>query len=76
MLDQGVLKQDPFSSHLFLLGGRRADLLKIVFWHGTGLCLEQSRFFWPTADEASQELRLLFSFADGAPEPTKARLRV
>jgi len=52
MLVQGLLKQDPFSGHLFLFRGRKAELLKIVFWDGTGLCLftkrlEQSRFFWP-----------------------------
>ncbi|WIM12915.1 IS66 family insertion sequence element accessory protein TnpB [Enhydrobacter sp.] len=50
MLVQGVLKQDPFSGHLFLFRGRKAELLKILWWDGTGLCLftkrlEQSRFF-------------------------------
>ena len=43
--------------------GRKADLLKIVFWDGTGLCLftkrlEQSRFFWPVADEAMGSVML------------------
>lgn len=63
MLVQGVLKQDPFSGHLVLFRGRQADLLKIVFWDGTGLCLftkrlEQSRFFWPAADEATGSVLL------------------
>jgi transposase len=54
MLVQGTLQQDPFSGHLFAFRGRRADLIKIVFWDGTGLCLftkrlEQSRFPWPVA---------------------------
>ena len=49
MLVQGTLKHDPFSGHLFVFRGRKADLLKILFWDGTGLCLftkrlEQSRW--------------------------------
>lgn len=63
MLVQGLLKQDPFSGHLFLFRGRKAELLKIVFWDGTGLCLftkrlERSRFFWPVADEATGSVML------------------
>jgi transposase len=63
MLVQGVLQQDPFSGHLFLFRGRKAELLKIVWWDGTGLCLftkrlEQSRFFWPAADEATGSVML------------------
>ena len=43
--------------------GRKADLLKILFWDGTGLCLftkrlEQSRFFWPVVDEATGSVML------------------
>jgi transposase len=43
--------------------GRKADLLKILFWDGTGLCLftkrlEQNRFFWPVADEAMGSVML------------------
>jgi transposase len=43
MLVQGVLRQDPFSGHLFLFRGRKANLIKIVFWDGTGLCLFTKR---------------------------------
>ena len=40
MLVQGVLQQDPFTGHLFVFRGRtRANLIKIIFWDGTGLCL-------------------------------------
>ena len=39
MLVQSLLRQDPFSGHLFLFRGRKANLIKIVFWDGTGLCL-------------------------------------
>ena len=43
MLVQGVLRQDPFSGHLFVFRGRKANLIKIVFWDGTGLCLFTKR---------------------------------
>jgi hypothetical protein len=39
MLVQGVLRQDLFSGHLFVFRGRKANLIKIVYWDGTGLCL-------------------------------------
>src|SRR5258706_14186215 len=38
MLVQGVLRQGPFSGHLFVFRGRKANLIKILFWDGTGLC--------------------------------------
>src|SRR5262249_20348982 len=43
MLVQAVLRQDPFSGHLFVFRGRKANLIKIVFWDGTGLCLFTKR---------------------------------
>lgn len=63
MLVQSTLKQDAFAGHLFVFRGRKAQLLKILFWDGTGLCLftkrlEQSRFFWPAADEATGSVML------------------
>ncbi|WP_420797441.1 IS66 family insertion sequence element accessory protein TnpB [Aminobacter anthyllidis] len=39
MLVQATLKQDPFSGHLFAFRGKKASLLKILFWDGNGLCL-------------------------------------
>jgi len=39
MLAQKVLEQDPFSGHLFVFRGRAANLIKIMFWDGNGLCL-------------------------------------
>ena len=42
MLVQAVLRQDPFSGHLFVFRGRKANLIKIVYWDGTGLCLSPS----------------------------------
>ena len=43
MLVQEVLHQDPFSGHLFVFRGRKGNLLKIVFWDGSGLCLFTKR---------------------------------
>ena len=62
-LVQETLKKDPFSGHLFAFRGRKASTVKILFWDGTGLCLftkrlEQSRFFWPVADEATGSVML------------------
>jgi transposase len=63
MLVQEVLEEDPFSGHLFAFRGRKANLIKILFWDGTGLCLftkrlEEGRFPWPGADEAGGTLAL------------------
>ncbi len=81
MLVQGVLEQDPFSGHLFAFRGRKANLTKIVFWDGTGLCLftkrlEDGRFPWPGTDElgdtvalSSEQLSMLIEGIDWrAPE--------
>ncbi|MEM6547865.1 MAG: IS66 family insertion sequence element accessory protein TnpB [Pseudomonadota bacterium] len=50
---ESVLRQDPFSGHLFVFRGRRGDLIKIVWWDGQGACLfskrlERGRFVWPS----------------------------
>jgi transposase len=63
MLVQAVLHQDPFSGHLFVFRGRKANLLKIVFWDGSGLCLftkriEQGTFPWPADIESGRTLAL------------------
>jgi hypothetical protein len=74
MLVQGVLRQDPFSGHLFVFRGRKANLLKIVFWDGTGLCLftkrlEHGVLLWPSNVDPGGTLPLtsaqLSSLIDG-----------
>src|SRR5207302_8166072 len=74
MLVQGVLRQDPFSGHLFVFRGRKANLLKIVFWDGTGLGLftkrlEHGVFLWPSNIDQGGTLPLtsaqLSSLIDG-----------
>jgi transposase len=47
-----VLREDPYSGHLFVFRGKRGDYIKILYWDGTGLCLfakrlEISGFSWP-----------------------------
>jgi transposase len=63
MLVQAVLHQDPFSGHLFVFRGRKANLIKIVYWDGTGLCLftkrlEQGVFLWPPDVDPGETLAL------------------
>ena len=55
MVEQ-LLEQDPFSGHMFVFRGRRTDMIKILFWDGTGLCLftkrlEDGCFPWPITSE-------------------------
>ena len=42
MLVQGVLRHDPFCGHLFVFRGRRANLVEIIFWDGTGCACSPS----------------------------------
>ena len=50
-----AVRYEPVSappSHLFVFRGRKANLIKIVYWDGTGLCLftkrlEQGVFILP-----------------------------
>jgi transposase len=64
MLVQGVLRQDPFSGHLFVFRSRtRANLIKIIHWDGTGLCLFTKRlkhgvFLWPPNINPDETLSL------------------
>ena len=56
-----VLRQDPYSGHLFVFRGRRGDLIKIIWWDGQGACLfskrlEKGRFVWPAAKDGKLSL--------------------
>ncbi len=60
-LAQDILKQDPFSGHLFVFRGRRGDLIKIIWWDGQGACLfskrlEHGRFVWPALEHGKISL--------------------
>ena len=60
-LVQHALASSPFCGHIFVFRGRRGDLLKLLWWDGTGLCLmakrlERGRFVWPHAQSGSVSL--------------------
>ena len=49
---QNVLKDEPYSGHLFIFRGRRGDIIKIQWADRDGQCLftkrlERGRFVWP-----------------------------
>ena len=35
---QEVLREDPFSGHLFVFRGKRGDLIKVLYWDGVSAC--------------------------------------
>lgn len=35
----GSTEEEPYSRHLFVFRGKRADRIKVLWWDGTGLCL-------------------------------------
>ena len=47
MLVQETLKKDPFCGLLFAFRGKRAQIVKILFWDGNGLCLLTKRLGSP-----------------------------
>ena len=58
---QTKLEQSPFSGHVFVFRGRRGDLIKVLWYHGDGLCLlakrlERGRFVWPQATSGTVSL--------------------
>jgi transposase len=60
-LVQNTLASNPFCGQVFVFRGRRGDLLKLIWWDGTGLCLmakrlERGRFIWPHAQNGSVSL--------------------
>jgi transposase len=61
MLAQEVLKQEPFSGHLFVFRGKRGDLVKVLYWDGQGFCLfakrlEKGHFVWPITRQGTVTL--------------------
>lgn len=42
-LTEAILRQQPDSGHLFVFVNRRRDLLKILYWDGSGFCIWYKR---------------------------------
>ncbi len=42
-MTEAVLRQEPVSGHLFVFLNRRRDLMKILYWDGTGFCIWYKR---------------------------------
>jgi len=62
-LVQETLRKDPFSGHIFAFRGRRANMIKVLFWDGTGLCLfskriDRGHFVWPRISVAGDTIPL------------------
>lgn len=63
VLVQETLKKDAFSGHLFAFRGQRANMIKILFWDGNGLCLftkrlDRGHFVWPRFREPGETVLL------------------
>ena len=63
ILVQQALGCDPFSGHMFAFRGERADMIKILWWDGTGLCLfmkrlENGNFPWPMTAGAKKTVEI------------------
>jgi transposase len=68
-LVRNQLKQDPFSSNLFLFRSRRGNYLKVLWWEGDGFAifakkLEKGTFQFPT-----------IRFVDGICQPIEIERR-
>lgn len=55
---QQILKRDPMSGPLFILRGRRGDLIKVIWHDGQDACLftkklERGRFLWPSVADGT-----------------------
>jgi len=67
-LTEAVLRQESASGHLFMFLNRRRDLMKILYWDGTGFCiwykrLERGSFQLPAAAAAAEQPGLELSTA-------------
>ncbi|WP_442869244.1 IS66 family insertion sequence element accessory protein TnpB [Bradyrhizobium sp. CCBAU 11357] len=63
---------DPFDGALYVFRAKRADRIKIVWWHSSGVCLylkrlEKAKFCWPRnrASSDTDESAQLMALVDG-----------
>ncbi len=62
-LAQQAIGQDPTSGHLFAFCNRRRNLVKVLFWDGSGFVLlakrlERGTFAWPKAEKDAAHVTL------------------
>ncbi|MGX1168717.1 transposase [Bradyrhizobium sp. USDA 372] len=70
---------DPFDGALYVFRAKRADRIKIVWWHSSGVCLylkrlEKAKFCWPrnrasSDTDKSAQLMALVDGMDGEAGP-------
>ena len=82
---QTVLREDPFSGHLFIFRGRSTHTIKILTYDGSGFLLLQKRltqgkFIWPNQNEgvvliSRAQMSLLIDGLDWHSFKTKAAVR-
>ena len=73
-LTQRELQRDPLSGHVFAFCNRRRNLLKLLFWDGTGFWvlakrLESGTFAWPRSAQdrpGSEDLAVILAGLDPA----------
>jgi len=56
-----ILSQDPYTGHVFVFRGRRADRVKVLVWNRNGFVLfykrlERGRFCFPDVASPNREL--------------------
>jgi hypothetical protein len=66
LLTEAVLQQEPVSGHLFVFLNRRQDLMKILYWDGTGFCI------WYKKQETECHRNLVFTESRGSPHNSGA----
>lgn len=54
-------KLEPYSGVIYVFRAKRADRVKLLFWHGTGVCLlvkrlEGGKFRWPKVEDGVMRL--------------------
>src|SRR5277367_865849 len=62
-LVENVIREDPFSGHLFVFRNQRRDRLKVLWWDRDGLAifykrLERGSYAWPVALADTRQIEM------------------